>query len=130
LLPALIAACLVIPLGLGLYILAGGDTATAVPPISSLLGVTPGTLIVVAVLTAVPARIGARRSVAEARAAEWVRCPRVEPPRGGSTASLLLGRNARVGPPVREAPRLVARRTYLRGADSRASAAAVASSAG
>jgi putative ABC transport system permease protein len=70
LLPALLGACLGIPLGVGLYMLAGGHAATAAPPISSLVAVIAGTLIVVAMLTAVPAQIGARRSVTEALAAE------------------------------------------------------------
>jgi putative ABC transport system permease protein len=66
LLPALAAACIGIPAGLGLYSLAArGASATASPPILSLLGVIPGTLIVVAALTAIPARIGAHRPVAE-----------------------------------------------------------------
>jgi hypothetical protein len=50
--------------------LAGGHVAKANPPILPMLAVIPGTLIVVAVLTALPARIGARRSVAEVLRAE------------------------------------------------------------
>ncbi len=65
LMPGLLAACLGIPLGLALYQLAGGHVAQASPPFLSLLAVIPGTLIVVATLTAIPARIGASRQVAE-----------------------------------------------------------------
>jgi putative ABC transport system permease protein len=65
LIPGLLAACLGIPLGLALYQLAGGHVSQASPPVLWLLAVIPGTLIAVAVLTAIPARIGARRPVAE-----------------------------------------------------------------
>ena len=65
LIPGLIAACLGIPLGLALYQVAGGHVAQASPPVLSLLAVIPGTLIAVAALTAIPARIGAQRPVAE-----------------------------------------------------------------
>ena len=65
LMPALLAACLGIPLGLALYQLAGGHVSEASPPVLWLLAVIPGTLIAVAVLTAIPARIGARRPVAD-----------------------------------------------------------------
>jgi putative ABC transport system permease protein len=65
LIPGLLAACLGIPVGLGLYQLAGGHLQETSPPLLWLLAVIPGTLIVVAVLTAVPARLGATRSVAE-----------------------------------------------------------------
>jgi putative ABC transport system permease protein len=65
LLPALVAACLGIPAGLLLFQLAGGHLNEAPPPLLLLLAVIPGTLVAVAVVTAIPARIGARRSVAE-----------------------------------------------------------------
>ena len=65
LMPGLLAACLGIPLGLALYEAAGGHVHEASPPALTLLAVIPGTLIVVAVLTAIPARIGARRPVAD-----------------------------------------------------------------
>ena len=65
LMPGLLAACLGIPLGLALYQAAGGHVHEASPPILTLLAVIPGTLIVVAALTAIPARIGARRPVAD-----------------------------------------------------------------
>ena len=64
------AICLGIPAGLGLYILAGGHAAAANPPILWLLAVIPGTLIVVAALTAIPAQNGAHRSIAQTLAAE------------------------------------------------------------
>jgi putative ABC transport system permease protein len=60
LLPALAAVGLGIPAGLLLYELAGGDLSTAAPPAWWLLCVIPATLIVVAVLTAIPAEISAR----------------------------------------------------------------------
>jgi ABC-type antimicrobial peptide transport system permease subunit len=65
LMPGLLAACLGIPLGLALYEAAGGHVHQASPPILTLLAVIPGTLVVVAALTAIPARIGARRPVAD-----------------------------------------------------------------
>lgn len=65
LLAALVAACIGIPAGLGLYQLAGGHVATANPSIPVLVAVVPCTLIAVALFTFVPARAGARRSVAE-----------------------------------------------------------------
>jgi putative ABC transport system permease protein len=69
LLPALTGVILGIPAGLGLYRLAAhaathGHQATVVPPLWWLLALLPGTLLVVAALTAIPARIGARRPVA------------------------------------------------------------------
>jgi putative ABC transport system permease protein len=70
LLPALLGALLGIPGGIGIYDAAKNGGATTIP--SALwLGVMVGvTLLVIAVLTAVPARIGARRPVAEVLAAE------------------------------------------------------------
>lgn len=65
LIPGLLAACLGIPAGLALYQLAGGHLQEASPPLWWLLAVIPGTLIVVGLLTAIPARIGAARSPAE-----------------------------------------------------------------
>jgi putative ABC transport system permease protein len=64
LLPGLVAACVGIPAGLMLYQLAGGNLNDAMPPILWLLAVIPATLIAVAAVTAIPARIGARRPVA------------------------------------------------------------------
>jgi putative ABC transport system permease protein len=65
LLAALVAACVGIPAGLGLYELAGGHVATANPSILLLIAVLPCTLVAVAIFTFVPARAGARRSVAD-----------------------------------------------------------------
>jgi ABC-type antimicrobial peptide transport system permease subunit len=62
--PTVAAACIGIPAGLGLYTLAAHGPSTP-PPTLLLLTVIPATLLVVAALTAVPARIGAARSVAE-----------------------------------------------------------------
>ncbi len=70
LMPGLLAACLGIPLGLALYQVAGGHVSQASPSVLWLLAVIPGTLIVVAAVTAIPARIGARRPVAEALRSE------------------------------------------------------------
>jgi putative ABC transport system permease protein len=65
LVPGLAAACLGIPAGLLLYMIAGGSLNESVPPLLWLLAVIPGTLLAVALVTAIPARIGARRPVAE-----------------------------------------------------------------
>ena len=63
--PALLAAVLGIPIGLALYKFAGGNLDQASPPTLWLGAVIPSTLIAVAVLTAIPARIGANRAVAD-----------------------------------------------------------------
>jgi putative ABC transport system permease protein len=65
LIPGLLAACLGIPAGLALYQAAGGHLEDASPPLWWLLAVIPATLIVVGLLTAIPARIGAARAPAE-----------------------------------------------------------------
>ena len=70
LLPGLGAACAGIPAGLLIYQLAGGDLGEARPPLAWLLALIPATLIVLAVLAAIPARIGARQPVADALRAE------------------------------------------------------------
>jgi len=62
-LPALVGAILGIPGGIALFA-AVGDSMT-VPPLWQLLAVVAGTVLVAAALTAIPARIGGRRSVAE-----------------------------------------------------------------
>jgi ABC-type antimicrobial peptide transport system permease subunit len=62
LLSALAGAILGIPGGIALFA-AVGDSTT-LPPLWQLLAVVPATMPVVAALTAVPARIGARRPVA------------------------------------------------------------------
>ncbi len=65
LLPALVATCAGIPVGLLLYQLAGGHLSEARPPVAWLIAVIPLTLLVVAGLTMPPARLSARRPVAE-----------------------------------------------------------------
>jgi putative ABC transport system permease protein len=64
-LPALPAAILGIPAGIELYASLPHGETQATLPLSWLIAVVLGTLVVVAVLTAIPARIGARRPVAE-----------------------------------------------------------------
>jgi putative ABC transport system permease protein len=68
-LPALAGAALGIPGGIGLFT-AVSDTDPSVPPLWQLLAVVPGTVLVIAVLTAIPARLGARRPAAEILRAE------------------------------------------------------------
>ena len=68
-LPALAGAALGIPAGIGLFA-AVSDTDTVAPPLWQLLAVVPVTVLVVAVLTAVPARLDGRRPVAEILASE------------------------------------------------------------
>jgi putative ABC transport system permease protein len=63
--PALLAAVVGIPLGLALYRFGGGNPNRDSPPAVWLAAVIAGTLIAVAVLTAIPARLGAHRSPAE-----------------------------------------------------------------
>ena len=64
-LPALAGALLGIPGGIELIAAADPDSTTPIPPLWQLLAVVPGTVLVVAVLTAIPARLSARRPVAE-----------------------------------------------------------------
>jgi hypothetical protein len=65
-LPALVGAVLGIPGGLALFAaLGGGGDGVYGPPVWQLLAVVPLTVLVVAVLTTIPARLGARRPVAE-----------------------------------------------------------------
>ena len=68
-LPALAGAILGIPGGIGLIVLVDPDSTT-LPPLWQLLAVVPGTVIAIAALTAVPARLGARRPAAEILRAE------------------------------------------------------------
>jgi ABC-type lipoprotein release transport system permease subunit len=68
-LPALAGAALGIPGGIALFA-ATSDTDTIAPPLWQLLAVVPGTVLVIAALTAIPALLGARRPVAEILAAE------------------------------------------------------------
>jgi putative ABC transport system permease protein len=63
-LPALTGAILGIPGGIGLIAAVDPDSTT-LPPLWQLLAVVAGTVVVVASLTAIPARIGARRPAAE-----------------------------------------------------------------
>ena len=65
LLPALLGAILGIPLGIELFKAANRGNVLTVPPAWALIAVVLGTLLAVAGLTAIPARIGARRPVAE-----------------------------------------------------------------
>ncbi len=70
-LPALVGAILGIPGGLALFAaLGGGEDGVTGPPLWQLLAVVPMTVLVVAVLTAIPARLHARRPVAEILASE------------------------------------------------------------
>jgi ABC-type lipoprotein release transport system permease subunit len=70
-LPALVGAGLGVPGGLALFAaLGGGDDGATSPPLWQLLAVVPVTVLVVAALTAIPARLGARRPVAEILQAE------------------------------------------------------------
>ena len=65
-LPALVGAALAIPGGLALFAaLGGGDDGVSGPPLWQLLALVPVTVLVVAVLTNIPARISARRPAAE-----------------------------------------------------------------
>ena len=70
--PALPGALLGIPLGIGLFAAANGAGAVAmtIPPAWWLLAAVLGTLLAVAVLTTIPARIGARRPAGEILQAE------------------------------------------------------------
>jgi putative ABC transport system permease protein len=68
-LPALAGAALGIPGGIALFA-AVSDTYRIAPPLWQLLAVVPGTVLVIAVLTAIPARLGARRPAAEILRAE------------------------------------------------------------
>jgi ABC-type lipoprotein release transport system permease subunit len=68
-LPALVGAVLGIPGGLALFAAIGGDE-TANPPLWQLFAVAPVTVLVVAALTTIPARLGARRPTAQILQAE------------------------------------------------------------
>jgi putative ABC transport system permease protein len=68
-LPALAGGILGIPGGLALLAAVDPDSTT-MPPLWQLLAVVPGTVLVVVCLTAIPARIGARRPVGEALRSE------------------------------------------------------------
>jgi putative ABC transport system permease protein len=64
-LPALAGAALGIPGGLALIAAVDPDATTTIPPLWQLLAVMPGTALLIAALAAIPARIVARRPVAE-----------------------------------------------------------------
>src|SRR5262245_29222482 len=68
-LPALAGAALGIPGGIALFA-AVSDTAKITPPLWQLLAVVPGTVLVIAALTAIPARFSARRPAGEILQAE------------------------------------------------------------
>jgi putative ABC transport system permease protein len=68
-LPALAGAILGIPGGIGLVAAVTPERVT-LPPLWQLLAVIPVTLLAVAGLTTIPARLGARRPVAEILQAE------------------------------------------------------------
>jgi ABC-type antimicrobial peptide transport system permease subunit len=63
--PALPGAILGLPLGIGLYKVAARHGVSGLPPVLWLVAAVLGTVLVVAALTSVPARIGLRRPVAE-----------------------------------------------------------------
>jgi len=69
-LPAVPGALLGIPLGIGLFAVAAQGVGVVVPPVSWLAAAVLGTLAAVAVLAAIPARIGARRPVSPILQAE------------------------------------------------------------
>jgi len=68
--PALPGALLGVPLGIGLFAVANHAGIVTVPPASWLAAAVLGTLLAVAVLASIPARIGARRPVSEILAAD------------------------------------------------------------
>jgi putative ABC transport system permease protein len=70
-LPALVGAALGIAGGLALFNgVSGGEDGVTGPPVWQMLAVVPGTVLVVAALTTIPARLGARRPAAEILQAE------------------------------------------------------------
>jgi ABC-type lipoprotein release transport system permease subunit len=70
-LPALVGAILGVPGGLALFAaLGGGDDGVTGPPLWQLLAVVPVTVLLVGVLTTIPARLHASRSVAEILSSE------------------------------------------------------------
>jgi ABC-type lipoprotein release transport system permease subunit len=68
-LPALAGAALGIPAGIALFA-SFSDTDTIAPPPWQLLAVVPGTVLVIAALTAIPARLSAHRPAGEILQAE------------------------------------------------------------
>jgi putative ABC transport system permease protein len=70
-LPALVGAALGIAGGLALFNgVSGGEDGVTGPPVWQMLALVPGTVLVVAALTTIPARLGARRPAAEILQAE------------------------------------------------------------
>jgi FtsX-like permease family len=69
-LPALVGALLGIPGGIELVRAADPDPTTTLAPLWQLLAVVPATVLVVACLTAIPARVSARRPIARTLASE------------------------------------------------------------
>ncbi|HKH88070.1 MAG TPA: FtsX-like permease family protein, partial [Acidimicrobiales bacterium] len=65
LMSALPGAIVGVPLGIELFSAANRAGLTTVPPVSWLVAAVVGTLLVVTLLTMIPARLGSRRSVAE-----------------------------------------------------------------
>ena len=63
-LPAFIGAILGIPGGIAIYAGAKSGGSTSVPPVLWLVAMVLGTMLVLGTLTTIPARIGARRSLA------------------------------------------------------------------
>jgi len=70
LLPALPGAVLGMPLGISVYHVLSSGTSVTVPPAWELAGVFLATLLAVAVFTAIPSRLGARRPPAQVLQAE------------------------------------------------------------
>ncbi len=64
--PAVPGVLIGIPLGIGLFLAANGNSAATAPPAGWIAAAALGTLAVVAVLTTIPARIGIRKSPSEA----------------------------------------------------------------
>jgi putative ABC transport system permease protein len=64
-LPALPGALLGVPLGIGLFAAANSGGVATIPPASWLVGIVLVSLLVVAGLTTIPARIGAHRPAGE-----------------------------------------------------------------
>lgn len=70
--PALVGALLGIPGGIGIYDAAKNGGSTTLPSVVSLVAVVVVTLLAIGILTAIPARIAARRPVAEVLQAETI----------------------------------------------------------
>ena len=64
LLPALPGAIVGVPLGIGLFAAASGSGTVIVPPVWWLVATVLGTLVILAGLTTIPARLGIRQPVA------------------------------------------------------------------